>query len=624
MNTITYKLGDKVMFQGRRYTIYRYLSLLLVMGQEEETSNLETLKISELSACLDNKPKNTKEPAIDLSNEADWQLAKERFEIIKPILSKKGDGKLVQEIAESSGYGLTTIYRWLRSYEASNLLSSLLPEANEGGKGKSRLSSEIDLIIQSVIEDFYLTKQRNSVQKVFREVLIRCKNAGETPPHSNTIRNRISQINDYKRILGRYGKKMADEAYSPKPDSFPELHQPLSTVQIDHTKMDIIVVDETYRKPIGRPWITMAIDVYSRMVLGFHISLDPPGAMGTGLCICHAIQPKEQWLAKLDVAGEWPCWGIMQVIHVDNAKEFKGAMLKRACEEYNIQVEWRPVATPHYGGHIERLLGTFMKELHSLPGTTFSNPKERKGYESEKNAVFTLSEIEKWLTTFIINVYHKKIHRSLKTTPFAKFSDGIFGSNETAGIGIPPRILNEQKLRLDFMPFVERTVQEYGVVVDNIHYYHEVLRRWINASEPGSGKNRVKTKFIFKRDPRDISTLYFYDPELKEYYVIPYRNISRPPMSIWEFNEIVNRLKEQGKSEYNEEMIFEAYEKLKEIENQAIQRTIQNKKTSSKLLRKSESRAKLAQKQEPTPETIYFNGPVNLGTNITAYEDLDF
>jgi hypothetical protein len=36
-------------------------------------------------------------------------------------------------------------------------------------------------------------------------------------------------------------------------------------VQIDHTLLDIILVDDLHRLSIGRPWITLAIDVFSRI-----------------------------------------------------------------------------------------------------------------------------------------------------------------------------------------------------------------------------------------------------------------------------------------------------------------------------------------------------------------------
>jgi transposase InsO family protein len=45
----------------------------------------------------------------------------------------------------------------------------------------------------------------------------------------------------------------------------------LAVAQIDHTPMDVIVVDEEHRQPIQRPSLTVVIEVYSRMVLGFSI-----------------------------------------------------------------------------------------------------------------------------------------------------------------------------------------------------------------------------------------------------------------------------------------------------------------------------------------------------------------
>src|SRR5690606_12005832 len=129
----------------------------------------------------------------------------------------------------------------------------------------------------------------------------------------------------------RYGKSKARDKFEPIKKSFPGADYPLSIVQIDHTKVDIILVDEHYRKAFLRPWLTLAMDVYSRVVVGFYLSFDPPGEMGTGLCIANSILSKEIWLEKNNVQGEWPCWGIMSTIHVDNAKEFRGKMLRKAC-----------------------------------------------------------------------------------------------------------------------------------------------------------------------------------------------------------------------------------------------------------------------------------------------------
>ena len=54
--------------------------------------------------------------------------------------------------------------------------------------------------------------------------------------------------------------------------------------------------------------------------------------------------------------------GIPERLHLDNAREFRSEALKRGCEQYGIAIDYRPVRTPHYGGHIERLIGTMRRE----------------------------------------------------------------------------------------------------------------------------------------------------------------------------------------------------------------------------------------------------------------------
>jgi putative transposase len=56
-------------------------------------------------------------------------------------------------------------------------------------------------------------------------------------------------------------------------------------VQIDHTVIDLIVVDERDRQPIGRPYLTLAIDVFTRCVVGMVVTLEAPSAVSVGLCL---------------------------------------------------------------------------------------------------------------------------------------------------------------------------------------------------------------------------------------------------------------------------------------------------------------------------------------------------
>lgn len=569
---IIYAPGISVESNGRLYTITHVLNLEVVLAKDIETGNMEQLSIKDLRLNVPSAVSGTgKSRELSLIDNDDWQAATQLFSFIKPLLFSGKGRKRVNEQAREAGTHPTTLYRKINLYEQTGLISALIPSKSDGGRRKSRLSHETEELVRSTIQEVYLTAQKRSVKKTYDELRRRFHHANLRPPHVNTLRNRIRALPEEERVARRHGRSTASEKFGAYPGHFPGADWPLAVVQMDHTLLDIILVDDLQRLPIGRPWITVAMDVFSRMVLGFYISFDPPGAMAVGLCLVHSILPKEKWLDKFSIGGEWPCWGLMQMIHADNAGEFRGQMLQRACEQYGIDIRWRPVKQPHYGGHIERLLGTFLSEIHSLPGTTFSNPEQRGEYDSDKKAALTLAELEKWLMTFIVGVYHQRTHSSLHTSPLKQYERGILGTGTSPGRGLPARILDEDRLRLDLMPFVERTIQEYGVVIDEVHYYGPVFRSYVNSL--ATDGSRKKSRFIFKRDPRDISAVYFYDPELKQYFTIPYRDIAHPPMSVWEFRAARRRLKEQGAKEINENLIFATYEQMREQERQAIQKT---------------------------------------------------
>lgn len=74
--------------------------------------------------------------------------------------------------------------------------------------------------------------------------------------------------------------------------------------------------------PIGRPYITLAIDVYSRCIAGFVLSLEAPSAVSVGLCLTHIAMDKSPWLAMLGIDSSWPIHGKPDIIYVDNASSF--------------------------------------------------------------------------------------------------------------------------------------------------------------------------------------------------------------------------------------------------------------------------------------------------------------
>ncbi|MFB2832641.1 Mu transposase C-terminal domain-containing protein, partial [Aeromonas jandaei] len=237
---------------------------------------------------------------------------------------------------------------------------------------------------------------------------------------------------------------------------------------------------------------------------------------------------------------------------------------------YGMNLEFRPVKQPRYGGHIERMLGTLLREIHDLPGTTFSSIKAREGYDAEKHAAMTKSEFETWLVTLICKVYHQRLHASIGMTPLKKWEIGIFGNSEFQGVGVPPRPGDRLTILLDFLPAFRRTVQTFGVTIDGMSYYAEALRPWINIED---SETKKKLNLIFRRDPRDISAIWFFDPALQQYFKIPFADQSLPAMSIWEYQQAKEKLKREGVASVNEHGILRAITELRTYVEEAQERT---------------------------------------------------
>lgn len=618
---VKYKVGSLVYYAGEEHQVQKILDFnyLLLKHHKKGFFRASLSEISPEKPSAKKSPDNKKpEHDLDSVDPKMWAIAKQRMVVIKPIIDLKLPKTEVEKIAKKEKVGIATLYRWIKRFKSTGTLSSLLPNENNGGRGKGRLEEIQETIINSILHKEYLTTQKLNATKVYEKIQLECDNSKVTPPNYNTIRNRIAKLADYLVLSKRTDKKSTDALYKPIKGKFPGASHPLSVVQIDHTLLDVILVDEKDRQPLGRPWITVAIDVYSRMIPGYYISMDPPGAIGTGICIANSILPKDNWMATNEVTGDWPCWGLMDRIHLDNAKEFHGLMLNKASEEYGIEISWRPVATPHWGGHIERLIGTLLGEIHTLPGTTFSNPRERKHYDSEKKATMTLVELDKWMAEYIVNVYHKKLHKGIGTSPLQKYREGIFGSSSEVGIGLPSRIIDERKLRLDFLPFFERSILRYGVLIDHINYYGDILKQYINSTEHLQNKARTKRKFIFRRDPRDISVIYFWDPEHKEYFDIPYANGAHPPISIWDYNHALKQLKNHQIKHIDEQAIFTAHNRLQSLVHDSIKKTSKAKKNYLKGLNRKTLKQEIPAK---TVENVTFSSPVINLKNIKPYDD---
>ena len=568
---VTLETGSLVQRGDTVYRIAQVLDFQSILGIDVATGRSTVLAVADLRPVATVKERAAAPDLTEIAD-IDWREAERRFAAIQPLLGRHQVGRIdVAGRSKEIGVDTATLYRWLQRYRATESVVALIPKKRGWRTGRRRIPAFAEGVIDEVIRDFYLTGQRSSAQKAVIEVLRRCEQRGIDAPSPSTIRARLRAIPERERLRGRGYKEKAKNKFLPAAGNFPNADYPLAVVQIDHTPADIILVDDIHRKPIGRPWITLAIDVYSRMVVGYYLSFDPPSETSVAMCVAQSILPKEEWLLLHKVEAQWPVWGMPRMIHVDNGSDFRSDNFKQSCLAYGINLEFRPVKQPRYGGHIERALGSLLKEIHDLPGTTFSSIKDKEGYDPEKHATMTKTEFEEWLVTLICKIYHERRHSTIGMSPLRKWEIGIFGNGEDQGVGLPPRPADRLTVLLDFLPSFRRTIQTFGVTIEGMTYYAEALRPWINAEDKEApGKKR---EFVFRRDPRDISAVWFRDPSLNQYFKIPFANQSLPAMSVWEYDQAKEKLRREGAKALNDVQILHAVTELRGKVEEATERT---------------------------------------------------
>jgi putative transposase len=498
-----------------------------------------------------------KQPNCQSATEFDWKLARQRAAIIQPLSETwRKTCTDVDAAAGCLGLSRSFTYKLIARYRRKPQTSSLLSGKRGRPEGARLVDPQREALIDTTIHEFYLQQERPRMTDLMRDIQQRCHQLSIKAPHLRTVQKRVHDIDAKRRTQRRLGGNVANAKYRPvRPSPFEDL-MPLNVVQLDHTLLDVVVVDEQDRLPIGRPWLTLAVDVGTRVVAGFSVSLDGPSTISVALVLTHAVMPKEIWLADLGLELEWPVSGIPKCLHLDNAKEFQSAALVRACQEYGVELEYRPPRTPHFGGHIERLIGTTLGAVHLLPGTTFSNPMEKGDYDSQNKAALTLLELQRWLALQIAGVYHHTIHSALGRPPIDVWNDKV------SRLDRPPRKpLNADQFFIEFLPGEHRILQRDGIRLFNLRY-------WDNILSPMVG--RSKDPLLIKYDPRNLSRVYLED-RAGTFWPIPYRDLSLPPISLWELREAQRRLRERGRRALDERSLFDAIREQRHIIEEAQQ-----------------------------------------------------
>ncbi len=308
----------------------------------------------------------------------------------------------------------------------------------------------------------------------------------------------------YTETFCHRGKREADHKYRMVEDG-PGTERHNEAWEIDHTTVDLIVVDHATGLPVGRPFITMTIDRHTRMIVGYHVGWAFPGIQPTLECLRCAIAIKDEVLKKAPgLRNHWPAFGTPGLLVPDNAKHFKSKAFKEACRRLGIDVARPPVLKSWYKGKIERAFGTYVKGLcHLIPGTTFSNVYQRlKEKIPEKVAICTLAEFDAMLLRFIVDIYNPRCNRIMNTSPLLAYAVSVAKFKQK----LPP---NPAELASKLSIPYYRKVSREGILFQGLWY------RGGGVADLLTNKRLSRTVLV-KVDPNDLSRIWFIHPETNE------------------------------------------------------------------------------------------------------------
>lgn len=544
--------------------------------------------VEDLSALNDGDPKQKKRK----------DEARRRYKYVSAVLSKGVKkltkntlGPLIKEVAalikDPNSPSWSTLYNWVRAYMKSGEdIRVLVPATNKRGNTKPKYSGrrlknyterdnekaeEVKQAIKFIVGVKFLTPQRNSVMETYRFLEGHIKDLNKfrkekdklPTPQPDSLYYYISKLDEYEVDAARYGKRYADRKHRQVMQSSRPT-RPLELVQMDHTKTDLMAVDLETRLPIGRATLTDAIDVFSAMPLGSYIGFEPASYLSVMQCLVNAIKPKT-YVKKLypDVENEWNCYGLPELLIVDNGNEFHSLDMEDACLQLGFPAEYAAPGCPEYKGAKERYYKTLnIQLLHNTPGTTFSNFLDKEDYDPLKNAIIDVEDLKKIHHIYMIDIYSRQIHRGIRDVPARRWEEGIsVFPPALPGKGTDLRVL------LGHLEF--RVISKQGVELFGLFYNCDalsVLRRETKGE-------RVKIKY----DPTEISVIYVADSKNGLFIPVPAVDQEYTKgLSLFQHDVIRNYARKIAEGFVDSDALWRARKKIQEIVDQAWNRSRKN------------------------------------------------
>jgi putative transposase len=391
-----------------------------------------------------------------------------------------------------------TLRRWRARYREAERVSGsgylgLLPRTAARGNTRRKLPEATRVLMLEIIEKEYESLTQKTITACWAALQLACEARGLRTPNYKTFRLAIRQRAGHQQTVKRQGQRAAypQEPFYWELDPTTPRHgdRPFEIGHIDHTELDLQTVCSQTGRPLGRPWLTLLIDAFSRRILAFALTYDPPSYRSCMMVIRECVHRHER---------------LPQILVVDGGREFHSTYFETLLARYECLKKTRPPAKARFGSVCERVFGTTnTRFIYNLRGNTQLSRQPRqltKSVDPKGHAVWSLAELSRCLAQYLYDVYDTTPHPTLGQSPRATYDAGL------ARTGLRPqrRIPYDQSFSFLTLPTTPRgrakVVPGRGVKVYSLYYWSDLFR------DPRVEGHLVEIRY----DPFDAGTAYAF------------------------------------------------------------------------------------------------------------------
>lgn len=448
----------------------------------------DTIKIT--TPREDNTVNETVRALMDAATPASLKEANKKFHLVQAYFQNNTD--VYKDITPR------TLRRWVKQFREAEVTYGcgyvgLLPRTAKRGNRSSKAPTESTQLLDKFITDYYETTRLAPAATVYRAYARACNELQIQPISLRTFYQRLKKRPQHEQTKKRQGAKAA---YSTEEFVF-ELtlstprhgDRPFAIVHIDHTQLDIELRSQATVRLLGRPWLTLIIDAYSRRILAAYITFDSPSYRSCMMGLRILVQR----------FGRFP-----QAVVVDGGKEFHSIYFDTLLARYHCTKKTRPGGKSRFGSVIERLFGTTNTEfIFNLLGNTQASKQVRQltaSVDPKRQAVWTLGDLYTHLMNWIYQVYDHLHHDSLGASPYCVYTEGLILGGEREH----RRITDDEDFLMATRPSTSKGLALVqpgrGIKVNYIYYWNDAFRSCTVE------KMSVPVRY----DPFDMGVAYAY------------------------------------------------------------------------------------------------------------------